>query len=318
VPTQGGADLPFTIGGRALPPDSLYHGDEDWRAVTPAYFRTLSIPLMRGRTFDDRDAPRAAPVLVVNAAFVKKYFPKEDAIGRQVTIGHGLGPEFEDPARTIVGVVGDVRENGLGREAPPILYVPVGQISDALTKFGFNLVPPSWLVKTSVPISGMIPAVRQAFEDIDRTLAVAQPRPLDDVVARSIAQQGFSMVLLTLFGAIALVLAAVGVYGVISYSVEQATHDISVRLALGADQRNILGLVVGGGMKLAGIGLAIGIAGALGASRVLSTMLYGIKATDPLTYIVATASLGTIALVACYVPARRAMHVDPIVALKQE
>jgi predicted permease len=318
VPTQGGADLPFTIEGRKLPPDSQYHGDEDWRAVSPAYFRALSIGRLRGRTFDDRDAPGAAPVVVVNAAFVKKYFPKEDAMGRQITIGHGLGPEFEDPVRTIVGVVGDVRENGLGREAPPILYVPMVQISDAFVKFGFNVVPPSWLVKTSAPSAGMIPAVRQTFEDIDRALAVGEVRPMDQVVARSIAQQNFNMTLLTVFGAIALLLAAVGVYGVISYSVEQATHDISVRLALGAAPRDILSLVVGGGMKLAGAGLAFGVAGALAASRVLSNLLYGVKATDPLTYAVAVGSLGAIALLACYVPARRAMRVDPIVALKQE
>jgi predicted permease len=318
LPTQDGADLPFSIEGRKLPPDGQYHGDEDWRSATPAFFRALSIPLLRGRMFDDRDAPGAAPVLIVNAAFVKKYFPNEDAIGRRITIGHGLGPEFEDATRAIVGVVGDVRENGLAHDPPPVLYVPIGQISDGIAKLGFNLVPPSWVVKTSAPISGLIPSIRQAFEGVDRQLAVAKPRPLDEVVALSIAEQNFNMTLLTAFGAIALLLAAVGVYGVISYSVEQATHDISVRLALGAAPRNILSLVVGGGMKLAGAGLVFGIAGALAASRVLSTMLYGVRATDPLTYTTAVLSLGAIAALACYVPARRAMRVDPIVALKQE
>jgi putative ABC transport system permease protein len=141
---------------------------------------------------------------------------------------------------------------------------------------------------------------------------------MSDVIARSIARQNFNMTLLTAFGAIALLLAAVGVYGVISYSVEQATHDISIRLALGAAPRDILSLVVGGGMKLAGAGLTLGIAGALAASRVLSTMLYGVKSTDPLTYAAAAASLGIVAAVACYVPARRAMRVDPLAALKQE
>jgi len=318
LPTQDGADLPFSIEGRKLPPDSLYHGDEDWRSATPAYFRALSIPLLRGRTFDDRDSPGGAPVLIVNAAFLKKYFPSEDAVGRQVTIGHGLGPEFEDPTRTIVGVVGDVRENGLERDPPPILYVPVAQMSDGLAKLGFNLVPPSWVVKTSAPMASIVPAVRQAFEGVDRQVVVTQVRPMDEVVAGSIARQNFNMMLLTAFGAIALLLAAVGVYGVISYSVEQATHDISVRLALGADRRNILALVVGGGMKLAGFGLVLGIAGALGASRLLSKMLFGVKPGDPLTYASAAGCLAAIALLACYVPARRAMHVDPIVALKQE
>jgi predicted permease len=318
LPTQDGADLPFTIEGKKLPPDSLYHGDEDWRSATPAFFRALSIALLRGRMFDDRDAPGAAPALIVNAAFVKKYFQNEDAIGRQVTIGHGLGPEFEDPTRTIVGIVGDVRENGLEQDAPPILYVPIGQISDGLAKLGFGLVPPNWVVKTSAPIAGILPAVRQAFEGVDRQIAVAQVRPMTEVIARSIARQNFNMTLLTAFGAIALLLAAVGVYGVISYSVEQATHDISVRLALGAAPRDILSLVVGGGMKLAGAGLALGIAGALAASRVLAKLLYGVKSTDPPTYAIAVAALGVIAMLACYLPARRAMRVDPIVALKQE
>ena len=318
LPTQDGADLPFSIDGRKLPPDSPYHGDEDWRSATPAFFRALSIPLLRGRTFDDRDAAGAAPVLIVNAAFVKKYFANEDPIGRRVTIGHGLGPEFEDPTRTIVGVVGDVRENGLEQDAPPILYVPIAQISDGLAKLGFGLVPPSWVVKTAAPTTSMVPAVREAFESVDRQLAVAQVRPMTEVIARSIARQNFNMTLLSVFGAIALVLAAVGVYGVISYSVEQATHDISVRLALGAAPRDIMSLVVGGGMKLAGAGLAVGIGAALGAARVLSNMLYGVKPTDLLTYAAAVTSLGVIAMIACYVPARRAMRVDPIVALKQE
>ncbi len=318
LPTAGGADLPFTIAGRPLPPDSLYHGDEDWRSITPAYFRVLSIPLLRGRAFDDHDAPASAPVLIVNAAFVKKYFPKEDAIGRQVTIGHGLGPEFEDPARTIVGVVGDVRENGLEQDAPPILYVPVAQVSDGLTRLANGVVPPSWIVKTSAPGAAVTPAIRQAFSGVDGQLAISDVRSMDAVVARSISRQTFNMMLLTAFGAIALLLAAVGVYGIMSYSVEQATHDISVRLALGAGPRQILGLVVGSGMKLAGAGLLIGVAAAFGASRVLAKLLYGVKPSDPLTYVAAASCLGAIAIVACYVPARRAMRVDPIAALKQE
>jgi len=317
LPTQGGVDLPFTIGGRPLPPGEQYHGDEDWRSITPAYFRTLSIPLLRGRAFDDRDRPGTAPVVIVNAAFAKKYLANADPIGQQMTIGHGLGPEFEDPARTIVGVVGDVRENGLERDAPPVMYVPVGQVSDALTRLSNGVIPPSWIVKTSAPLAGITPLVRQAFADVDRQLAVSDVRSMEDLVAQSIARQNFNMLLLTIFGAIALLLAAVGVYGIMSYSVEQATHDISVRLALGAARRDIFALVIGGGMKLAGAGLALGAAGAFAASRVLSQMLYGVKPTDPPTYAAAIVSLAVIALFACYLPARRAMRVDPIAALKQ-
>jgi ABC-type antimicrobial peptide transport system permease subunit len=198
------------------------------------------------------------------------------------------------------------------------MYIPVGQVSDPLTRLSNGVIPPSWIVKTSAPLAGITPLVRQAFAEVDRQLAVSDVRSMEDLIAQSIARQNFNMLLLTIFGAIALLLAAVGVYGIMSYSVEQATHDISVRLALGAARRDIFSLVIGRGMTLAGTGLALGAAGAFAASRVLSQMLYGVKPTDPSTYAAAIVSLAAIALFACYLPARRAMRVDPIAALKQE
>ena len=318
LPTEGGVDLPFSIEGRKLPPDSQYHGDENWRSITPGYFATLSIPVLRGRAFEDRDGAGGAPAVVVNAAFVKKYFPDENPLGQRITIGKGLGPQFEDPTREVVGVVGDVRENGLDVEAPPVVYVPVAQMSDALTTFGFGVIPPRWIVKSSAPLATLMPVVPREFLAVDGQLPVANMRSMEDLLARSIARQNFNMLLLTIFGAIALLLAAVGVYGIMSYSVEQSTHDISVRLALGADRGDILRLVVGDGMRLAGLGVVLGAAGAFGASRLLAKLLYGVRPTDPLTYAVVIAALATIALVSCYLPARRAVRVDPIAALKLE
>jgi putative ABC transport system permease protein len=318
LPTEGGVDLPFRVEGRPLQGADLYHGDENWRSISPAYFRALSIPVVRGRAFEERDAAGAAPVVVVNNAFAKKYFPAAEALGQRITIGKGLGPEFEDPTRQIVGIVGDVRENGLDSDAPPLMYVPNAQMSDELTQLGNSLIPARWIVKTSGPLSGLPQAIQRAFHSVDPGLPIADVRPMEQVIAQSIARQNFNMVLLTIFGAIALVLAAVGVYGLMSYSVEQATHDIGVRLALGAARRDILSLVLAHGMKLTTAGLVVGTAGAVAASRLLSKMLYGVTAGDPATYAIVVGALGAIALVASYLPARRAVRVDPIIALRQE
>ena len=318
LPTEGGVDLPFSIAGRPLQGNAMYHGDEDWRSVTPEYFKALGIPLLRGRSFTDRDSGGSTPVMVINDALAKKYWPGADPIAQHVVVGKGLGPEFEDAPREIVGVVGNVRENGLDQDAPPIVYVPGAQVSDALTRLGNSLIPASWIVRTSAITAALTSSIQQEFLAVDGQLPVARVRTMEQVVGRSIQQQNFNMLLLTIFGGIALVLAAIGIYGLMSYTVEQGTRDIGVRLALGAARGQIVRLVVARGMTLAGIGLAAGLAGAFAASRLLSRMLYGVKPTDPATYAAVAVVLGTIALLACYVPARRAMRVDPIVALRAE
>jgi predicted permease len=318
LPTQGGVDLPFTIEGRPLKGNDQYHGDEQWRSISPEYFRALSIPIVRGRAFDDRDSNGSTPVVVINAAFAKKYWPGADAIGQQMTIGKGLGPEFEDPTRQVVGIVGDVRELGLDQDAPPVLYVPIAQVSDALTKLANSVIPASWIVKAARSTAGLVPLVQKEILAVDRQLPVAKTQSMEQVIENSIARQNFNMLLLTIFGAIALLLAAIGIYGLMSYSVEQATHDIGVRLALGAARRDILAWVVGRGMMLAGLGLVVGVAAAFATARLLSRMLFGVKSTDPGTYLAVAASLGLVALLACYVPARRATRVDPLIALRSE
>ncbi|HWK11697.1 MAG TPA: ABC transporter permease [Vicinamibacterales bacterium] len=318
MPTQGGADLPFRIEGRALKGGDIYHGDEQWRVITPGYFEAFEIPLVRGRLLTDRDTAGAAMVVVVNAAMAKKYWPGQDAIGQRITIGKGLGPEFEDPTREIVGIVGDVRENGLDSDPPPVMYVPWYQMSDGLTKLGNSLVPAAWIVRSGAPTASLTAEIQKEFQAVDAQLPIAQVQSMTQIVSKSIAQQNFNMVLLTIFGAIALLLAAIGIYGLMSYSVAQSTRDIGVRLALGADRRNILSLVVARGMKLAAAGLVIGAAGAFAASRLLSRLLFGVKPTDPLTYVLVTVALAIVAFLACYLPARRAMRVDPMIALRAE
>jgi putative ABC transport system permease protein len=235
--------------------------------------------------------------VVVNEAFAKKFWPDADPIGQRLTIGKGLGPEFEDPTREIVGIVAGVHENGLDQPAPPVVYVPAAQMTDSLTRLGNSLIPASWIVRTSGINAALTASVQQEFLAVDSQLPVSRVRSMEAVVGTSIQQQRFNMLLLTIFGGIALTLAAIGIYGLMSYSVEQDTRDIGVRLALG---------------------VTVGLAGAFAASRLLAGMLYGVRPSDPASYAAVAAALGAIALVACYLPARRATRVDPIVALRAE
>ena len=318
VPTFQSFDLPFRIEGRPLAGNSEFHGDEQWRYLSPDYFRVLAIPLQRGRLFTETDTGGAAPVLIVNAAMAKKYWPDGDALGQQVTIGKGLGPEFADAARVIVGIVGDVHESGLDSVAPPVMYLPAAQIPDPIMRLGNSVIPLTWMVRTAANPLTLTPSIQREFLAVDGQLATAHVRTLEQAIGESLARQSFNMLLLTIFGAIAVLLAAIGIYGLMSYSVEQGTHEIGVRLALGAARGDILALIVGRGMRLAAIGVVVGAVAAIGATRVLSRMLFGIGAADPLTYASVIGALVVIAFVACYVPARRAMRLDPVIAMRQE
>jgi putative ABC transport system permease protein len=198
------------------------------------------------------------------------------------------------------------------------MYVPVAQMSDALTRLANSVLPTQWIVRASANPAALAGAIQKELLTIDPLLPVSHVRTMEQVLGESIARQNFNMLLLTIFGAIALLLAAIGIYGLMSYSVEQATHDIGVRLALGADRRDILSLIVGRGMRLAGIGLVVGVAAAVGAVRILARLLFGVRPLDPTTFAVVVVTLAAIALLACYLPARRAMGVDPIIALREE
>ncbi len=318
LPTEDSTDLPFIIEGRALKAGEMYHGDEQYRNVSVNYFKALSIPLVRGRLFDLRDTTGTTPVVIINAAMAKRHWPKEDPIGQRLNIGKGLGPEFEDSTREIVGIVGDVREAGLDQPVPPVMYVPNGQIPDGLTKLANAVLPSTWIVRAATTASSLTGQIQKEFLAVDPLLAVSNVRTMEQVIGASIARQNFNMLLLTIFGVTALALAAIGIYGLMSYSVEQSTHDIGVRLALGAERRDILSLVVFRGMRLAAIGLVIGVAAAAAAVRVLSGMLFGVRPLDPATFAAVFGTLAVTAFLACYLPARRAMAVDPIIALRAE
>ncbi len=318
VPMGGDAiDLPFIIEGR-VPAQGKYEGDEQWRFVSAHYFEALRIPLLRGRTFDRRDSSKSDRVVIINEALAKKYWPQADPLGQRLIIGKELGADFEEGPRQIVGVVGSVTEAGLSNGMVPTMYVPQGQITDGLTKLANNLLPMSWLIRTKTdPLSAISP-IRHEFEAMDGQLTPSKILTLEAVIKDSTARENFNMLMLTVFAAVALLLAAVGIYGLMSYAVEQRTQEIGIRMALGAGRGEMMKMILGQGMQLVGVGVVIGLAAAFGLTRLLAGLLFGVKAGDPLTFGAVAIILTAVALLAAFVPAQRATRIDPILALRQE
>jgi putative ABC transport system permease protein len=317
LPTEPGPDLPFKIEGRPAKASNA-EGDEQMRFCSPEFFKAFSIPMLRGRAFSINDSAKSAPVLIVNEAFARKYFPKENPIGQRVTIGEGIGPEFMDATREVVGISGSAREFGLNRDAPPIMYVPQAQVKDSLTALTNNILPVAWVVGTEMDPMLVANAVRREVTAVDSAQAVFDFRPMSQVLDKALANTRFILLLLSLFAGVALALAAIGIYGVMSYTVEQRTQEIGIRIALGAGRGDVQALVVRHGMLLAAIGVGIGLAAAFGLTRVLSALLFGVKATDPLTFAAVALALSAVALLATWIPARRATRVDPLIALRYQ
>jgi putative ABC transport system permease protein len=295
--------LGFEIQGR--PPYPA--GDEpstNYYSVTPDYFAAMGIPLLRGRLFNEHDTKDSLRVAVISEAMAKKFFPDEDPIGKHIHVTNG--PVVY---REIVGIVGDVKQYGLDQETPVETYEPFNQ-----QPFGSMAL----VVRTTGDPTSLSGAIRSEVLSLDKEQPVSSIKPLAQLVSASIAQQRFAMLLLGVFAAVAMVLASVGIYGVMSYSVTQRTHEIGIRMALGAGQRDVLRLVVGHGMLLTLIGVAIGLGIAFLLTHVMAALLFGVSATDLTTFVVFSVSLTAVALVACLVPARRALKVDPMVALRYE
>ncbi|HSM79007.1 MAG TPA: FtsX-like permease family protein, partial [Bryobacteraceae bacterium] len=320
TPVQSiGLDLPFRIAGKPPSDGSPFNGDEYWRFVGPHYFDVLQIGLLRGRKFTENDTLKSGPVAIVNQAFADKYWPKQDAIGQQLLIGGPLlGPEFEDPARQIVGVVTNVHEDGLNRLMPPVMYIPAAQVPDGLTRFANSAIPLTWLIRTNGDPLALSRSIQREFLAVDAQLPVSKVQTMEKIVRLSTAREDFNMLLLTIFASIAVLLASIGIYGLMSYSVEQRTNEIGIRMALGAARGDMMKMVIRQGMLLAGTGVLIGLVSAYGLTRLLAKMLFGVKPDDPVTFLVVGAGLALVAFAASCVPAYRATRIDPIIALRYE
>jgi putative ABC transport system permease protein len=277
--------------------------------VTPGFFEAMQIPLVSGRTFDKREQRDSAPVMIITQEFARKFFPNENPIGKRIKIGAGEGPAREKyNTREVIGVVGDIRKSKLRAAPAAAYYVPLPQLM-----WG----PPTLVVKTTTP-SGVVGEIRRTLAAMEPDAPLYDVRSMDDYLALDLGLSRFQTVLLSLFAAIALLLTAVGLYGVMAYAVGQRTHEIGVRRALGATTRDVLRLVMGRGVALTLAGVGIGIVGAVILARFIEAMLYEVPPRDPFTYLSASLTLAAVALLASYVPALRAANVDPLVALRYE
>jgi predicted permease len=318
LPLEGGYGLPFNIIGRAPDAKSPWNGGAGWLSLSPGYFSVFHIPILRGRDFTEQDTGSAPGVVLINETMKKKYWPKGDPVGQQLLIGKGVGPQFAEPARQIIGVVGDIRDGGLNNDPRPLMIIPTAQVPDGMTALNSNIGPMVWLVRTHGDPHPYISAITDQLRQASGGFPVARVRPMTEVVVQSTARQDFNMLLLTIFGASALILAAIGIYGLMAYSVEQRTQEIGIRMALGADRSRIRSLVVWHGMRLAIVGVVIGIAAAFGLTRFIASFLFGVKSWDPLVFVTVPVLLSLIALLAVWMPATHASRLDPQEALRIE
>jgi putative ABC transport system permease protein len=310
LPLSAQFRMPFAVEGQPPRPESV-----QLRLITPEYFRALKIPLRQGREFAESDATGTGNVAVVNEAFARQYMSNADPLNQQLQIGRGQ----RALKHVIVGIVGDTKHFGLGAAAPPMMYIPASQSPDNLTLLMRRFLSVKFVVRTTADPLLAGKAVREQMRALDATLPVTELRTMEQVVSSSVAMERFNMTLLGLFAALGLSLAAVGIYGVMSYTVAQRTPEIGVRMAIGAQAGDILKLlIIRQGLKLTLIGAGLGLIGALGLTRLMKSLLFGVSATDPLTFGSISLLLMVVALLACWIPARRATKVDPMIALRCE
>ena len=300
--------ISFEVGGRPPVPPSQQPAMQV-RVATPDYFDTVGIPLKRGRGFTEDDRENTPRVVLITEAAARQFFPGEDPLGKTIKLGWGRGPGKPRAGGEVVGIIGDVKDAGLNEDDPPHIYLPLRQ-----WPVSFMAV----VVKTAVPPTSLADAVRTQVAAVDPNLPVSNVGTLDAIVAKSISQQRFYMTLLTIFAAVALVLAAIGIFGVLSYAVSQRTREIGIRMALGAQERSVISLIVRQAMFLVIGGVAAGTVAALLLSETMTKMLFNVTARDPVTFASVAGVLVAVALFASYLPARRATRVDPIVALRAE
>jgi putative ABC transport system permease protein len=317
VPLEGGYGLPFRIIGRPLE-KGPFHGGGAWLTISAGYFDVFKIPIKRGRKFTDRDDAGTPGVVIINEAFAKQYFKDKDPVGERLMIGGGVMKELnQEREREIVGVASDVRDGGLNNEPGPHMYVPNAQVPDALNALNVRITPVAWVVRTHGNPYGVSNAVQEQLRQVSG-LPVSDIRSMEEVVSRSISRQRFNVLLMSVFGASALLLAAIGIYGLMAYSVAQRTQEIGIRIALGAEAEQVRRMVVVQGMRLAIMGVIVGLAAAWGLTRLMASVLYEVQARDPVVFIVMPVVLTVVSLIAVWLPARRASTVSPLTALRAQ
>ena len=317
LPLQGGFGLPFDIVGRPKGNDPSTGGG-GYFPVSWSYFDAFRVPILNGRAFTVHDDGAAPGVVIINQAMAKQYWPKGDPLKDRLLIGATMGPVFVEPPRQIIGVSGDMRDGGLNRDPFPTMYIPVAQMPDKVTALNSRIAPLWWVVRTHVEPHTLVTPASVALREASGGLAVAHIRTMDEIVILTTSRQRFNMLLLTIFGSSALLMAAIGIYGLMAYSVQQRTQELGIRMALGAQASNIRNMVLRQGMVLTMIGVVIGIGGALCVTRFLASFLFGVRAWDPTAFIATPLLLSSVALLAVWIPARRATRVNLVTALRFE
>jgi predicted permease len=309
--------MPFDIVGRPKS-KAPSGGAAQYYSVSWSYFDALKIPLLRGRMFTDRDDASAPGVVIINEAMAKQNWPQGDPLRDRLQKAPGAGPPFAEPPRQIVGIVGNTRDTGLDRDPLPTMYIPLAQMPDGETALNSRIAPLWWIVRTKSGLHTSVAQVTSALREATGGLPVAHIRTMEEINSLMISRQRFNMLLMTVFGASGLLLAAVGIYGLMAFSVEQRTQELGIRMALGAERSQLRNMVLGQGMVLTVFGAVIGIGAAFWLTRFLASFLFGVRAWDPIAFIFTPVLLSVVALAATWIPAVRATRVDPMTALRFE
>ncbi len=316
VPLEGGYGLPFKVIGRPLQ-NGPFHGGGGWKTVSPGYFEVFKIPIVRGRSFTERDNHVGPPVVIINESMAKRYWPKGDPLQDRILIGKPMMPELDaEQPRQIIGIAADQRDGSLNQDPQPEMYIPNGQATDAIQALNVKLTPLAWVIRTRKEPMKLRAPVEEVLRQVTG-LPVSDIRAMDEVVSRSTSRERFHMLLMNVFGGVALLLAAIGIYGLMAYSVEQRTQEIGIRMALGAERADVRGMVIRQGMMFAIIGVIVGIGGAFALAKQIASFLFGVTAWDPLVFGTIPAVLLATAILAIWWPANRATRVDPATALRQ-
>ena len=316
LPLQGCFGVGFDVLGRPKG-ETPATGVAVFFSISWSYFQSFEIPLLRGRAFNEQDGRAAPGVVIINQAMAHRYWPDGDPLQDRILIGGG-GPALDESPRQVVGIVGDTRDAGISRDPFPTMYIPIAQMPDAQTAMNSRVAPLWWIVRSRMNPYDPRSSIEAALQEASGGLPVGRVRTMDEVASLNTARQRFNMLLLVIFGAAGLLMAAVGVYGVMSYSIQQRTREFGIRMALGAQPSKVRSMAIGQGLVLAAAGMALGLGGAFWLTRFLSSFLFGVTSRDPMAFLIPLLVLGAIALFSVWVPARRATRIDPVAALRLE